>query len=99
MPQESSGPVVLTLSEEALDALIERAAKRGAQSALCDIGLGDAQAGDDVRGLRNLLSSYRSAKQTAWTTIIKVLTTALLLAIMAGVGLYIKSGGTPPHSG
>lgn len=88
-----SQPVVLTLSEEALDALIERAAKRGAKSALNDIGLGDENAVEDVRGLRSLLASYRTAKNTVWTTVVKTVTVAVMMALMAGVALYIKSGG------
>lgn len=84
----------LPQTEMELELMLERAAKKGAREALNQLGLHDEHAHDDIRELRNLLDSYRDAKKTAWSTIIKMTTTAFVGALM--IGAWVKFGGTPP---
>ena len=79
------------MSELELEAMIERAAKRGAREALESIGLHDDNAVRDVQELRGLLDAWRDAKSTAWKTVAQIFTTALLTALAAG--LYINFKG------
>lgn len=64
--------------------MIEKAAAAGARTALREVGLSDEDANSDVRELRNLLDSFRSAKRTVGKTIVQALTTLFLAALMAG---------------
>jgi hypothetical protein len=80
---------------ENFEALIERAAEEGARRALAAVGLHDEDAANDVRDLRTLLAAWRSAKRTAWQTAVKVLTTAVLAALLAGLAVKLKLGGAP----
>ncbi len=76
-----------------LEAMIERAAKRGAKEALESIGLHDDYAGHDVRELRGLLDAWRGAKKTMWKTVTQFVTMAMLGALAAGTFLHLKGGG------
>lgn len=79
------------IDDDKLDALIERAAQRGAKAALESIGLNDDKAGTDVRDLRQLLVSWREARATVTRTVAQVITTAILALLAAG--LLFKTGG------
>ena len=72
------------MTEEEMEAMIEKAAAAGARTALREVGLSDEDANSDVRELRNLLDSFRSAKRTVGKTIVQGLTTLFLAALMAG---------------
>lgn len=72
------------MTEAEMEAMIEKAAAAGARTALREVGLSDEDANSDVRELRNLLDSFRSAKRTVGKTIIQALTTLFLAALMAG---------------
>jgi hypothetical protein len=74
---------VVQLSPEQFEAIIERAAERGAAKALDSIGLGDEHANRDVVELRSWIGSVRDAKSTMF----KVMITSLTLALIALVGL------------
>lgn len=80
------------MNEADLEAMIERAAKRGAKEALENIGLHDDSAGHDVRELRSLLDAWRGAKKTVWKTVTQAITMALLGALAAGTFIQIKGG-------
>jgi hypothetical protein len=84
-------PEKMTLAE--LQEMLDKAAEAGAKRALHDLGLHDDLAGADMRELRGLLDAWRNAKKAAWSTLIKNVTTALLLALAAGV--WIKTGIGP----
>jgi len=73
------------MTEQELELLLDRAAKRGAQEALKSIGLSDENAYQDMKEVRNLLDAWRATKQTVGQTIARVLTTALLTALAAGI--------------
>jgi len=76
---------VLNMTEQELELLLDRAAKRGAQEALKSIGLSDENAYQDMKEVRNLLDAWRATKQTVGQTIARVVTTALLTALAAGI--------------
>jgi len=67
-----------------MEAMIEKAAIAGARKALREVGLSDDDANSDVKELRNLLDSFRSAKRTVGKTLVQALTTVFLAALMAG---------------
>ena len=90
---ESSAQSTVTLSQEQLELMLNRAAEAGARKALSDIGLHDDEAADDVKQLRGLLDTWRDTKETAWKTFVSWLVKGLLIAIVAG--LYIKTGTSP----
>lgn len=84
-------PIIATyhLSKDEIQELVEEAAKLGAKKALYDIGLHDDQAGHDVKELRSLLDSWRSAKTVAWKAVVQTLTVGFLSLL--AVGLYFKN--------
>ncbi len=79
------------MTEQEIEILIDRAAKEGAKQALKDIGLTDQEAYSDVKELRSLLQTWRETKRTVGQTIARMLTTALLTALAAGV--WMNWGG------
>jgi hypothetical protein len=58
--------------------MLEEASDKGATKALCRIGLHDEDAVHDVKQLRNLLDNWRDTKKTVASTIVKVITVAIL---------------------
>ena len=60
---------------------------------LADVGLVDEHAANDIRGLRDLLGALRIAKRTAWQTVVRLITTGLILALIAGVAIKLKLFG------
>ena len=86
----TEGLPTTTLSEAAIEAMIDRAAKRGAREALQEIGLQDDDACHDVRELRSILQAFRLVKRTVCQTMIRVITAAILMALMAAVALALK---------
>ena len=83
------------LRKEDFDELLDRAAERGARRALADVGVDGDDAAHDIRELRGLLDAFNTAKQTAWQTVIKLVTTGSLLALVAGalIKLEVFGGG------
>lgn len=73
-----------------LEAIIEKAAVAGAKQALHEVGLHDIDAGGDIRELRSLLESWRTAKQAVVITIVKTITTAVL-GLLA-IGMWFEFG-------
>lgn len=84
---------MLLLRKEDFDDLLERAAERGAKRALADVGLDGDDAAHDIRELRGLLDAFNTAKHTAWQTVIKMVTTGFLLALVAGALIKFKVFG------
>jgi hypothetical protein len=83
----------IRMPEEEFELLLAVAAERGAKRALADIGLVDENAAADLRDLRDLLDAIRTAKRTAWQTVVRLLTTGIILALIAGVAIKIKLFG------
>lgn len=78
------------MDERALEAMLERAARKGAQDALQSIGLHDEDAGKDVQELRGLIDAWRGAKKTVWRTLTQAITMLVLGAIVAGSAIHFK---------
>ena len=81
------------MPEEEFEAILARAAEAGARRALADVGLDGPEAAIDIRDLRTLLESLRLARRTAWQTIVRLITTGLLLALIAGIAVKLKLFG------
>ena len=83
----------LNLRPEDLDELLIRAAEKGAERALAALGLENGHAAKDIRDLRGLIEAWRQARQTAWQTLIKLLTTGILVALIVGASIKLKIYG------
>ena len=90
-PKLRDGMVVMP--HEEFETLLEQAAERGARRALADVGLDGEDAASDIRELRGLLEAFNTAKHTAWQTLIRITTTGLILALMAGAAVKLKLFG------
>ena len=90
-PILKDGMVVMPHDE--FETLLERAAERGARHALHEVGLDGEDAAHDIRELRNLLDAFNEAKKTAGLTIIKLLVTGMVMALLAGTVLKLKLFG------
>ena len=87
---------MVTLPQDEFEAILERAAERGARHALHEVGLDGEDAAHDIRELRNLLDAFNEAKNTAGLTIIKMMVTGFVMVLLAGTVLKLKVfGGTP----
>ncbi|MBA8843502.1 hypothetical protein FHW02_001538 [Ochrobactrum sp. RH1CCR137] len=83
------------MSETEFEVLLARAAETGARRALHEVGLG-TDAAEDIRDLRSLLAGFRLAKRTAVQTTVRIITTGILLALMAGIAIKLKIFGPSP---
>ena len=90
-PTLQDGMVVMPRDE--FEELLARAAERGARRALADVGLDGEDAAHDIRELRGLLEAFNTAKHTAWQTVIRLVTTGFLLALVAGAVIKLKVFG------
>ncbi len=91
LPTLQDGMVVMPRDE--VEDLLARAAERGARRALADVGLDGPEAANDIRELRGLLEAFNTAKHTAWQTVIRLVTTGFLLALVAGAVIKLKVFG------
>jgi hypothetical protein len=73
-----------------LEEMLSRAAQRGAERCLAELGLENGHAARDIRELRGLLDAWRDARRTAWQTVIRVSTTAILALLIVGVAVKLK---------
>ena len=71
------------MTDAELEAMLDRAAKKGATEALNEIGLHDENAIHDIHELRGLLDSWRSTKRTIGSTVTRFATMAILGALAA----------------
>lgn len=81
------------MPHEEFEAILERAAERGARHALSEVGLDGPDAARDLHELRSLLDAYNEAKKTAGITLVKMLVTGLALAMLAGTIIKLKLFG------
>jgi hypothetical protein len=93
MAIDYDNPEFLNLRPEDLDELLIRAAEKGAERALAALGLENGHAAKDIRDLRGLIEAWRQARQTAWQTLIKLLTTGILVALLVGASIKLKLYG------
>ena len=78
------------LTEEQLEAMLDRAAKKGASEALREIGLQDEDASSDIKEMRSLLDAWRLTKKSIWSTTVKMGTVAVLTFIATAVWMTFK---------
>ena len=76
---------ITSLTDEQLERMLDRAAKRGAAEALKAVGLHDDNAGHDIREVRDLLTAWRATKQAAWNQFVKMLVAFIVLATAGGI--------------
>ena len=77
------------ITSEQLEEMLDRAAKKGAKQALCDLGLSDMDAASDIRELRSLLDSWRDTKKSIWKTLVQLGTVAVLTFIATAVWMQV----------
>jgi hypothetical protein len=76
--------------------ILARAAEEGAKRALADVGLEGKEAALDIRDLRSLLDCIRLVRRTAVQTSVRMITTGVMLALLAGIAIKLKIfGGSP----
>ena len=86
----------LRMPEAEFQAMLARAAEEGAKRALADVGLEGESAALDIRDLRALLDSIRFVRRTAVQTTVHLVTTGLILALLAGTAIKLKLFGGGP---
>jgi len=79
----------IDLDNDELKALLKQAAKEGARQALSEVGLDGEDAQEDIKELRNLIDSWRSAKKTMGQTALKLITTSVLVFIAVAVAMKL----------
>ncbi|MGA3706058.1 DUF6127 family protein [Ralstonia nicotianae] len=82
VPMVADGMVTMPRAE--FEEMLERVAESGARAALAEVGLDGENAANDIRELRGLLDAFNEAKRTAWQTMVRMITTGLVLALVAG---------------
>lgn len=82
----------VNITRDELEALMERAAERGAKRALETVGLHDDEASQDVTQLRQLLDSYKTVKTSILSAIGKAIGVAILAALLLTLkmSLFVK---------
>lgn len=83
----------ISMPEDDFETLLAQAAERGARAALTTVGLENGHAARDVRELRDLLDAYRAARRTVWHTVLKMVTTGLVVALITGAAIKFKVFG------
>lgn len=93
MSPRRSGEGHVRMPDAEFEELLARAAEEGARRALSDVGLDGSEAALDIRDLRSLLASIRFVRRTAVQTTVHIITTGVILALLAGIALKLKVFG------
>ena len=96
MSPRRSGQGHVRMPDAEFEELLARAAEEGAKRALADVGLDGTEAALDLRDLRSLLASIRFVRRTAVQTTVHIITTSVILALLAGIALKLKVFGGDP---
>ncbi len=78
------------------EAMLARAAEKGAKRALADVGLDGEEAALDIRDLHSQLDCVRLVCRTAIQTAVWMITTAVTLALLPGIAIKLKIFGDGP---
>jgi hypothetical protein len=78
------------VTDEEIKALARQAAQEAVDQTLRRLNLSDEDSGQDLHDLRELLSSWRSAKRTMWTTLVRSVTLFVLGMIALGVVMQFR---------
>ena len=79
----------ITLTPEELELILDRSAKRGAKLVLRELGLHDESAAEDIREVRNLLTTWRQTRLSIWNTFVKITTIAIFSFVAAAVWMKL----------
>ena len=79
----------MEITEEKLEDMLDRAAKRGASAALREVGLHDDDARKDILEMRSLLEMWRDTRRGVGSTIVKMSTVAVITFIAASLWMQI----------
>ncbi len=93
MSPRRSGEGHVRMPDAEFEELLARAAEEGAKRALADVGLDGSEAALDIRDLRGLLASIRFVRRTDVQTTVHIITTGVILALLAGITLKLKVFG------
>ena len=80
----------IKLTHDELEAMLDRAARRGAKEALRSIGLLDDDAQRDITEMRSLLEAWRDTRKSVWSTVTKLVTVAVLTFIAGAVWMTMN---------
>jgi len=94
MSPHRSGQGHVRMPDAEFEALMARAAEEGAKRALADVGLDGQEAAFDIRDLRSLLASIRFVRRTAVQTAVRMITTGVILGLLAGIAVKLKVFGS-----
>lgn len=84
------------MPEPEFEAIFARAAEEGARRELVDVGLEGNEAALDIRDLRSLVECIRLVRRTAVQTTVRMITTGVMLALLAGIAIKLHIfGGNP----
>ena len=72
-----------------LRAIVEETSEMAADKVLARLGLGDAEAQEDLVELRELLSAWRDAKTSAWKALIEWVIRAALALLLVGIAVRL----------
>ena len=64
--------------------------------ALADVGLDGDEAALDIRDLRSLVDCIRLVRRTAMQTAVRMITTGVMLALLAGIAIKLRIFGGGP---
>jgi len=84
------------MSDAELELLLARAAEEGARRALGDVGLGGKDAVLTIHDMRSLLECISFVRRTAVQTAVHVITSAVLIALLAGIAMKLRWFGPSP---
>lgn len=96
MTPPRAGQGDMRMSEIEFQVLLTRAAEAGARRALADAGIDGRDAALDIRDLRSLLDCIRFVRRTAVQTAVHLLTTGVMLALLAGIAIKLRIFGGGP---
>ena len=82
--------------EPEFEAISARAAEGGVKRLSPTSGLEGKEAALDIRDLRSLVECIRLVRRTAVQTTVRMITTGVMLALLAGIAIKLRIfGGTP----
>lgn len=93
MPPPRSDQGFVRMPDAEFEAILTRAAEEGARRALADVGLDGDEAALDIRDLQSLLDCIRLMRHTAMQAAVRMITTAAMLAPLAGITIKLKIFG------
>lgn len=79
----------VTLTPEELEAMLDRAAKRGASAVLSELGLTDENAAADIREIRGMLAVWHGTRLSIWNTFVKITTVAVFGFIATAIWMQL----------